>query len=35
MHKHEHYEASEARTVLDHVKAFMAHLAENGILERI
>jgi hypothetical protein len=32
-HAHEHYEASEARTILDHVKTFMAHLADNGVRE--
>ena len=34
-HLHEHYEASEARTILDHVKAFMMHLADNGLREDV
>ena len=33
MHAREHYEASEARTILDHVKSFMVHLAEGGLKE--
>jgi hypothetical protein len=34
MHIHEHYEAPEARSILDHVGTFMAHLAENGLAEK-
>jgi hypothetical protein len=33
MHVHEHYDEPEARLILDHVKSFMAHLAENGLKE--
>jgi hypothetical protein len=31
MHVHEHYDELEARSILDHVKAFMVHLADNGL----
>jgi hypothetical protein len=34
MHYREHYEASEAKIILDHVKSFMAHLADNELKER-
>jgi hypothetical protein len=34
MHFHEHYEAAEARSILDHVKTFMEHLAANGLREK-
>ena len=34
MHAHEHYDASEARTIFDHVGAFMIHLAEGGLREQ-
>jgi hypothetical protein len=33
MHVREHYDEPEARSILDHVKAFMGHLAENGLRE--
>ncbi len=33
MHVHEHYDPLEALSVLDHVKTFMDHLAENGLRE--
>ena len=33
MHFREHYEASEAKTILDHVKSFMIHLADGGLKE--
>jgi hypothetical protein len=32
-HYREHYEASEALTILTHVQAFMKHLAESGLKE--
>jgi hypothetical protein len=31
MHYREHYDASEAKTILDHVKAFMVQLAAGGL----
>lgn len=34
MHIHEHYEDSEAKTILDHVKAFMQQLAKGGLKEQ-
>jgi hypothetical protein len=33
MHFREHYEGSEAKTILEHVKAFMAQLADGGLKE--
>jgi hypothetical protein len=33
MHYREHYEASEAKGILDHIKSFMMHLADNGLKE--
>jgi hypothetical protein len=33
MHVHEHYDEPEARSIIDHVKSFMVHLAENGLME--
>jgi hypothetical protein len=33
MHYREHYEAAEAKSILDHVKAFMVQLAEGGLKE--
>ena len=33
MHFREHYEGSEAKTILEHVKAFMAQLADEGLKE--
>ena len=33
MHFREHYEASEAKIILDHVKSFMIHLADGGLKE--
>jgi hypothetical protein len=33
MHHREHYEASEAKSILDHVKAFMVQLADGGLHE--
>jgi hypothetical protein len=34
MHHREHYDASEAKSIFEHVKAFTAHLAENGLQEK-
>jgi hypothetical protein len=34
MHYREHYDASEAKSILEHVKAFMSHLADNGLKEK-
>jgi hypothetical protein len=34
MHAREHYDANEARSVLDHIKALMVHLADNGMKEK-
>jgi hypothetical protein len=34
MHAHEHYDSTEARSILDHVKALVQHLAENGMKEQ-
>ena len=34
MHVREHYDAPEARSILDHVKTFMIHLADNGLMEQ-
>ena len=31
MHAREHYDAAEARLILDHVRTFMVHLANSGI----
>ena len=33
MHAHEHYDPSEERLILEHVGAFMGHLAESGLQE--
>jgi hypothetical protein len=33
MHYHEHYDPSEAKTILDHVKTFMEQLADGGLKE--
>jgi hypothetical protein len=33
MHFREHYDAAEALTILNHVKAFMEHLADGGLKE--
>jgi hypothetical protein len=35
MHVHEHYEAHEAKSILDHVKAFMQQLAGGGLREKV
>jgi hypothetical protein len=35
MHFHEHYDASEAELILDHVKTFMVHLTENVLKEPV
>jgi hypothetical protein len=35
MHFREHYEASEALTILNHIKAFMGHLADSGLKEDV
>jgi hypothetical protein len=34
LHFHEQYDASEAKLILDRVKTFMMHLAENGLKEQ-
>lgn len=34
MHQREYYDAPEARMIFDHVKSFMAHLADNGLKEK-